>query len=352
MSDVQIELAMMRLVASLGDGHTILAGAPRPEYAQTLPVKFELFREGLFVTAVDPAYRRLLGARVLAMDGHDVAKVMAAVAPYISRDNDYFLAAIEPYRLRNVPFLHGLGLTASADRVTLRVTTLDGRTGDFSVSTTPDHPDIWNTLPSPSGWVNLYQVLPKAPPPYVTRTNENYWFEYESSEKLVYFQYNKVIDANTESLAAFAQRLGAFVASHDVEKLVIDMRWNNGGDTFLNQPLLRALSCAAIDRQGSVFVIVGPRTFSAGLNAADYFQRDLHAVVIGEPTGGKPNAPGDETFFTLPYSKVAVNFSNVYWESGWPQDARWSIAPDIYTPRTFAQYLDADDPALDAVENY
>ncbi|MFY9739657.1 MAG: hypothetical protein WAK11_11480 [Candidatus Cybelea sp.] len=79
-----------------------------------------------------------------------------------------------------------------------------------------------------------------------------------------------------------------------------------------------------------LFVIIGPRTFSAGVNAAAYFERETHALFVGEPTGGKPNSPGDETFFTLPYSKIAVNFSHVYWESGWPYDARWSIAQHLY----------------------
>jgi C-terminal processing protease CtpA/Prc len=104
-----------------------------------------------------------------------------------------------------------------------------------------------------------------------------------------------------------------------------------------------------VNRKGRLFAIVGPRTFSAGLNAADYFQRDLNAIVVGEPTGGKPNAPGDESFFTLPYSKVAVNFSSVYWESGWPQDARRAIAPDVYSPRPFAAYLAGEDPAVNSI---
>jgi len=111
MSDVQIELGMMRLTESLGDGHTELAGARRLEYAQTLPVKFEVFQEGLFVTASDPAYRSVVGAQVLGFDGHGTTSVLAAVAPYVSRDNDYWLTAVEAYRLRAVPFLHALGLT-------------------------------------------------------------------------------------------------------------------------------------------------------------------------------------------------------------------------------------------------
>lgn len=349
MSDVQIELRLMRLVAALGDGHTELGGGPRLEYAQTLPLKFERFPEGLFVTAADPAYRNLLGAQVLAMDGRDIERIWTAVAPCISRDNAYWLTAVEPYRLRAVPFLHALGLTAQPDRVTLRVKRLDGSIASAVVPVTTDHPDIWNVLPSPSGWINLFDILPGTPPLYLQRTDEHYWFTFDAPKKLVYFQYNNVVDEQSEALDAFAQRLGTILASHDVEKLVIDMRWNNGGDTFLNQPLLKMLQCAQVNRRGHLFVIIGPRTFSAGLNAADYFQRDLNAIFVSEPTGGKPNAPGDETFFTLPYSKISINFSSVYWESGWPQDARLSIAPDVYTPRTFAQYLKGDDPAMDAL---
>ncbi len=352
MSDVQIELAFMRLVRALGDGHTELGGAHRIEYGQTLPVKFELFSEGLFVTAADPAYRSLVGAQVLAFDGRPPARVLAALEPYISRDNDYWLTAVEPYRLRNLPFLHALDLTDRSDRVVLRVKNLDGTTADVPVAVTLDNPEIWNELPSPKGWINLYELIPKAAPLYLTRTGENYWFEYDATRRIVYFQYNRVLDDKTESLSAFARRLGTFLQAHDVDKLAIDMRWNNGGDTFLNQPLLRVLTNAAVNRRGHIFVLIGPRTFSAALNAASYFQRDLEATFVGEPTGGKPNSPGDESFFSLPYSGIAVNFSNVYWESGWPYDERWAIAPDIETTRSFAGELQSRDAGMEAIESY
>lgn len=37
-------------------------------------------------------------------------------------------------------------------------------------------------------------------------------------------------------------------------------------------------------------MIIGRRTFSAALNAASYFERHMQPVIIGEPTGGRPNA--------------------------------------------------------------
>lgn len=46
---------------------------------------------------------------------------------------------------------------------------------------------------------------------------------------------------DAEPLAAFAGRLSRFLDEHAVDRLVLDMRWNNGGDTFLNEHLLHAL---------------------------------------------------------------------------------------------------------------
>jgi hypothetical protein len=176
---------------------------------------------------------------------------MQSVAPYVSRDNDYWLSAVAPYRLRAIPFLHALGLASRADRVTLHLELRDGRTQDDVVETTAGYPNIWNMLPSPAGWLNLFDVLAKPPPLYLTRTNEHYWFTYDANARVVYFQYNNVIDESSEPPADFAKRLGTFLVGHDVAKLIVDMRWNNGGDTFLNAPLLATIQCSqSIGRVG------------------------------------------------------------------------------------------------------
>jgi tetratricopeptide (TPR) repeat protein len=352
LTNTEIEAAMMRLIASLGDGHSEWAGFVRPESGQTLPLKFELFQEGLFITATAPGYRNLLGAQVLAFDSHPVPQVITAAAPYLSRDNDYWIDAFMPQLLRYPALLNGMGIAHRTDQMMLSLKAMDGSTGNFTVPVTTDAPYIWNQLPSPPGWINLSEISSKAVPLYLQKNSETYWFDYEADNKLVYFQFNRVLDG-AESLADFTERLGKFLDTHDVERLVIDLRWNNGGNTYLSQPLLQLLmSRQSINRTGHLFVIIGPRTFSAALNTAEAFERYLNAVFVGEPTGGKPNSPGEEWFFSLPYSKVNVSLSNLYWQSGWPVDSRWAIPPDIYTPRTFADYLAGRDPAMDAVLAY
>jgi tetratricopeptide (TPR) repeat protein len=352
LTDAQIEAAMMRLIASLGDGHTEWAGFVRPKSGLTLPLKFELFQEGLFITATAPGYRNLLGAKVLAFDNHPVPQVMTTATPYLSRDNDYWIDAFMPQLLRYPGLLNGMGIAHRMDQMNLSLKGMDGRTGDFTVPVTTDAPYIWNELPSPPGWINLPDVLSKPIPLYLQKNSETYWFDYQADNKLVYFQFNRVLDG-AESLAQFTERLGKFLDTHAVDRLVIDMRWNNGGNTYLSQPLLQLLmGRQSINRTGHLFVIIGPRTFSAALNTAEAFERYLNAVFIGEPTGGRPNSPGEEWFFSLPYSKANVSLSNLYWESGWPVDSRWAIPPEIYTPRTFADYLAGRDPAMDAALAY
>jgi hypothetical protein len=160
-------------------------------------------------------------------------------------------------------------------------------------------------------------------------------------------------DQAEDPFARFLDRLWAFVNSHEVEKLVIDLRWNNGGNTGLVPPLIAGLQrLDKVNQSGKLFVIVGRRTFSAAQNTATFLARHTNAVFIGEPTGSSPNFVGEEAPITLPYSKLTINVSDLYWESSWPTDARKWIAPLVYVPPTFAAYRTNQDPVLDAILIY
>src|SRR5262249_28822484 len=149
----------------------------------------------------------------------------------------------------------------------------------------------------------------------------NYWFEYNPEKRMVYFQYNRVGDDPQETLARFCDRLFKFINEHEVEKLVIDMRWNPGGDTTIGLPLIWGLiRCEKINQTGRLFVIIGRRTFSAAQNGATFIERNTKAIFVGEPTGSSPNFIGEDNAFELPYSKIMANVSEFYWQSSWPFD--------------------------------
>jgi tetratricopeptide repeat protein len=347
MGDAAIELALFRLVAALGDGHSAVEGARTREFGLTLPLGLTVFDEGLYVTSAAPAQADLVGAKVLALDGAPVASVLAGLDPLIARDNATWLKAMEPHYLRHVPFLKALGLATADDKVVLSVALGDGTRKDATVAADVSEPDIWNALPKPAGWT---WIADASKSDFQQGNDKPYWWKWDAAGALLYVQYNKVADAPDKTLADFARELAAAIGKYPVEKLVVDMRNNNGGDTYLNEPLLAVIAGSAkVNRAGHLYVIIGRRTFSAAMNAVSYFGRFTQAVFVGEPTGGKPNAPGDEVPFALPYSGLAVNLSDRYWQGSWPDDFADTRGPDIAVPVTFADYAAGRDRAMEAI---
>jgi hypothetical protein len=128
------------------------------------------------------------------------------------------------------------------------------------------------------------------------------------------------------------------------------VRWNGGGNTFLNQHLLHHLIASQrLTRRGALLVIIGRLTFSAAQNTVTAIERETSAILVGEPTGSRPNFLGEAIDFELPCSKLRANAADLFWQTSWPLDHRTRTAPDIYAPPTFEAYRRNQDPALDAI---
>jgi tetratricopeptide (TPR) repeat protein len=179
-----------------------------------------------------------------------------------------------------------------------------------------------------------------------------FWFDYLPDSKTVYVQFNQVGDKEDETVEAFAQRLSAFVESNAVDRLVLDLRLNRGGNGFFNRQLLRAIIKAnKIDQQGKLFTITGRSTWSAAQFLVNDLEKYTNAIFVGEPTGGKVNSYGDSSKITLPNSGITVRVSTLWWQ-GDERDARQWTAPQIAAELTFEDYRANHDPALTAALNY
>jgi tetratricopeptide (TPR) repeat protein len=350
LSNFQVLAGMMRLLRPLGDGHAFILPAENGTDTQlSLPVRFYRFTEGLFVTAASESYRQLVGAQVLSVDGHPVDELLAALEPLLSRDNHQQVTWTGPEVLRWTPLIHALGLISDPGQATLTVRFADQTTAMVAVESVADH-YARLTVPRPAGWISLPDVAGAPVPLYLRNSDAAYWFEYLPAEAVVYFQFNGVGDQPLEAIAAFCARLFAFIDNHQVSKLVIDLRWNGGGNTYLVQPLLhRLIGCTKVNQRGSLYVIIGRGTFSAAQNTATAIERETNAIFVGEPTGSRPNFIGETIPFTLPYSKALVNVADLYWQTSWPMDHRPWIAPELYAPPSFETYSQNRDPAMEAI---
>lgn len=351
LDDVQVAVGMWRLLRRLGDGHAYIdSDQAYPEWERCLPVWFYLFAEGLFIPEVDPRYQHLLGAQILALDGRPVPDVIAALDPLLTRDNNYGPAADAPVWMRQPVFLHAVGAADNPHQVILTTRLRDGSVTHVTVAAeSSDPPRSWPRRCPPHS-MRLTDTLPGPVPAYLRDVDNPYWFEHLPAENLFYFQFNGIGDQPDEPLTAFYERMFTAIDNQDATALVIDLRWNGGGNTFLAPPLVHhIIRRERINRNGALFVITGRNTFSAAQNTATFLDRHTNAVFVGEPTGSSPNFVGETVPFRLPHSGLQANVSDLYWQTSWPLDHRTAIAPDIYTPPTFAAFSTNRDTAMDAI---
>jgi len=343
LDDHQVEIRLMQLLVPYGDGHTQLIPTWRMGPGlRIVPLQMESYPEGLFIVAVRPGDEALLWARVVEVGGRPVDEAMAAIGTVVSRDNAANVKARIPYFIRFPQMLAPLGFAKDASRAAYTVVTRDGERRTVEVEPAPGHADGW--VRSPPGHDRPLHA-------WMARQREAHWFEVRPERKLVYFQFNRVQDApEGRTIAALARQLEAAIDRDDVERVVVDLRANGGGNTDLVKPLLEAiLGSRKAHRENGLFVIAGRHTFSAAMNVAAQLERHSQAVFVGEPTGSSPNFIGEGSELVLPWSRARVSISFLMWQNAQPQDSRTWIAPRIPAPVTFASVREGRDPAMEAI---
>jgi hypothetical protein len=351
LTDAQVVVEFMRWVAGLHDGHgSVEVVDEMSALAASLPLQFQLFGDGVCVTAASPNHVALLGARVVAYGDCPVGQVLNSIDPLVSRDNVYGAAEQAMQVMRRTAVLHALGITDAPDGAELELEFPDRTQRRLAVPAVRQAWQRRNQVPAPEGWTAYHTTLPGVPPLYLRDCARPHWFEYLPGNDLLYCQFNSVSDGPRESLAEFVHRLFAFMDANAVRRLVIDLRWNSGGNLMLVRPLVHGLIMRpGLNRPGGLFVITGPRTFSAAQHTCSVIEANTHAVFVGQPTGSRPNFVGERTPFRLPCSGLRVNVSDTYWQNGWPHDRRTSIAPELCVAPTIAAYRANRDLALEAV---
>ena len=351
----QIIVELARIVGLVQDGHTNVSPTRDPKIGfTTLPIKLYFFRDGLFVRAAHGAHAGLAGAKVIRIGSLTPEQAYARVRELVGRDNEMDARFFAPFLLAMPEVLHALGMTNKMDQATFVVERSGGRETVTLGSMGPAPmmpPDTDVSWAADSGWTDM---RPSGPSPLWLRKNplEQYWAEYLPDARMVYVQFNKVANKDTESISQFSARLRALVDSAPVERVVLDLRLNRGGDGTLNRPLVRSLAgMDKLEGRGKLFVLIGRSTFSAAQFLVNDLEQYTDAVFVGEPSGGKANSYGDSRKIVLPNSGLTVRVSTLWWQED-PRDHREWKAPDVAAELTSVAYRNNLDPAVEVVLSY
>jgi len=354
--DYEIIVGLARITAALGprDGHSRVNLLSPDLHFHTLPLNFHMYSDGIFVRAASKQYADVVGARLIAIGRLSAEDAFRAVLGVTAGDNAMSGRADAERLLSVSEVLRAVGAAAGspAESVPVEVEIAGGkRTVDV--------------MPTASlaavEWVDVRSAKPAfyrrwaSHDPFARHTaDKNFWFEYLPDPQLLYVNFSVVGDAPDESVAAFFDKVFAFADGHKVEKFVLDIRENGGGNNYLNRPVLYGLIRheQTLGRRGTLFVMIGRETFSAAQNLANVLDLHTNAIFVGEPTGGAPNHFGDSLRLTLPNSRVPVNLSSVWWQDMDPRDQRPWIAPDIAAERASIDDREGSDPGLQAIIDY
>jgi len=332
MNENEIKAAIARWVASAGDAHTQLWWQPEKVY----PLTLYWFKDGIYVTHAALGYGHLLNSRLTDIYGKGIEEIEKAITGVIAHENQWWLKKNIPRYLVHPEVLHGLGIAPDPDRVFMT----------FRDAGKQPVTELIHVLPMGEGSVwsdkaglwpqNLQAFVPE--PLYLKNRGVLYWFELLPDTGTVYFQYNACKDDPGNPLDGFIRELLAFLQDSGVGRLIIDLRHNNGGNSRLLQPFIREVrSMEHINRPGGLYVIVGRETFSAGMFNAQQFRETTRAIIVGEPTGGKPNFYGDVMSFQLTGTNLYVSYSTKYFRCS-RQDSP-SFVPDRVVELTFTDFI-------------
>jgi hypothetical protein len=359
LSREEIVMEMARIVALAGDGHTNIY--PTRDAAigfHALPVALYLFRDGLYVRAADSAHAELVGARVVRIGSASADEALARIRPYVGRENDMGIRYFAPHLLAMPEVLHALHLTPNADGVDLELETRQGRR---TVRLAPTRladlmaGDTDRSWRRKAGWVDARDAA-TAPTPLWLRIAPDtvlWWFTTVPGTHAVYAQLNQIRDADTKTLDQFADELLAYIDTAAVDRLVLDLRLDRGGNGGRRMGLVRGLlRQPKVNAPGKLLVLIGRATFSAAQFLVDDLDKYSHAVFVGEPTASRGNHYGDSRQIKLPNSGITVRASVYYWQDWAPTDDRPWTAPEVAAELTFAAYAANQDPALEAALAY
>ena len=345
-TDAEMIVGLSRLVASIGDAHTYLRFPESGPLAfRALPVRFDWVQEGLIIAAAVPELARLVGAGVLSVDGTPAAEALARAGQALYRENSVTPRFAAPRVLGRPEALEAMGIAASADSVRLALRLRDGSEEDV----------ILRPLSTPSAeLVEPHQVKQLETPLYLRHRDRNFWYERIDEPDAHFVQFNVAQNAEDESIAAFAARLGEALAADPSGDVVVDVRWNIGGDSAATVPLVRTL-VAHRERapETRFFVITGRWSLSATIVFLGDLVRMLEPVLVGEPTGARPNLYGENPFSIItPHSGLSLTWATQYYQPFGPEPQPEAVLPAIAAEPTLESMLAGRDPALEAVRAY
>ncbi len=238
----EIVVGFNKLISLFEYGHTLVSFHQEPFAFSEFPFNLYQFKDGIYIEGTHRDYKVALGAKLIAVEGIPISKVLEMIKPTVEAENSQYFKAYGINNIRHPEVLHTQRITSklqSSLRLTLEK---DGQRFDQTFHLLADKeavPTKYGFTPNHKNWLSARKQ--DKTPLYLKNFDKIYYYEYLAEEKSVYVRHSRVRDDLSESTDAFYKRVFEFIENSDVEKLILDLRLNGGGNNYLVKPIITGI---------------------------------------------------------------------------------------------------------------
>jgi tetratricopeptide (TPR) repeat protein len=362
----------MQLVAKIGDRATGVE-PESPTFDSWYPVRLYEFTDGYFITAAHKSVKDLAGAQVLAIGGRPAAEAVDAARAVLNA-NSRFESRERLYAVHNAGLMRGIGLAAPDGSLLVKLRLRNGKVADRTLPAmktdgplykSGGSPFIWTDLSEPYGtpigghgdWITAYKGLasgafrePDASRPLHLAHRRVFHARALPERGAYYAQINYVSNSRDETYEDFFRRIMREVDQAKPRRLILDFRFNGGGDGSKAAMMAREV----IKREDArpwkeLYILIGRRTSGAAIAAVDALARNTPATLVGEPAGSPWNMASDSRSFAFPNTKLRLSVAVSTAQMSESTDLSETVLPDVPAPFSFADWAAGRDPAVDPI---
>lgn len=357
MSEAEFITAITKLSAALGDGHTFINWTG----VKALPLRLNIFTDGIFVTDALPDYQNLVGGRIEKIGNFDIKTAIEKISPLVSADNEFQKRLRTPIYLSIFEFLEGVGL-ANPNSVVLEIKLKDGIIIKQSIKgvSFEEHLKGLNIIPASiqqylvadfDNALSFGDMRPQTEsgPLYRRQHANSYWFEKLPEQKALYINYRYVRQGNPP-MSEFAKELGEISKANPNWKVIVDIRENPGGSSELSYPLAEMLQKIDSERKpGWLFIIISPKTFSAATGFLSRLELRTSAILVGSEAGAGANHFGNVKTIQIESLGEGLKYSSFFNAWGLPEDSRNTTPPHVEKMESSTDFFSGNDIVLSRV---
>lgn len=344
LDDQLIAMEVCRLVALGGDAHTTIGFGEIGRAMRRLPIRIMVMEDGTFVTFATREHQELIGSRVVSINGIAIEEVLVRVSALFAYENDSKKKGTSAWYATLLPALRAVGTIEDHHADALSVTL--EQDGETTVHALPCVPES-----QMQGWVSFVQLLEQPWPIAYRKQGGYYQSDFIAEHEAFYVAYNRCREAENLPMAKFVEFVMSKSDELGAQRIIIDLRFNGGGDETVIWPLWQALEKSErFSDPGDIIGLISRQTFSSAMSNSHQLRDNCGAVLIGEPTGGKPNHFGQLGRFELPNTGLTVSHSTRWFQKveGDPD----AVHPDVLIPWRSGPLFAGEDPVMEAALTY